>query len=261
MNKNILLAIALSLLSSSAIADAAGTLYFSQDNNANGLYVINTATGAATLSGAGITGVSSLTVGLSLGDRPGTLLGSTWTQINRINEDGSGATLVANVAAEGMEYIPATGTLYTILNQSFRTVNLTTGTIQTTLASPSEDIEGLAYGNGVIYGLVGFGAGLGDLFSYNIAANTWTKLGNVGIQFFDPGLAFDPGLGLLYAIGNQDHNLYTINPNALATTLIGPTGLTTTSGGLAFEPVPEPSIAGVLGLGLAGFIAARKRFA
>jgi hypothetical protein len=229
-----------------------GTLYFSQDNNSTGLYTLSTINGAATLLGD--SAVTSQTVGLAESGNPAKLLGSTWTEIASINADGSGATVLpGSSAAEGLAYDPTTNTLYGILNNDFFRMNGTTGVFIANLTSPGTDLEGLAWApGGIIYGLGGFGLTGGPLYRYSIGADSWTFIGNTGVNFSENGLAYDPITNTLYGIGEQDPNLYRINPLNAATSIVGPTGLSETGGGLAFVPViPEPASAALAGLALA----------
>lgn len=256
---NLLILIALACLFAVPPA-AAGTLYFSQDENSNGLYTLNTTTGLATQ--VGITGVNGSTVGLALGDQPGTLWASRPYGIARVNTDGSGAAYIPDsTVAEGLEY--ADGTLYGAINGEFFTIDTTTGLIATTLAAPDADVEGLAYGNGVIYGLAGFSGPMGNLYKYDIGLDSWSLIGFTGVEFNLPGLAFDGDLGILYAIGSQDNNLYWIDPATAAATAIGPTMLTSiTGGGLAYQgdtTVPEPAACGLIGAALIGLTFWRRR--
>src|SRR5436190_17672879 len=69
-----------------------GTLYLSRDSNPNGLFILDTLTGNATVSGSGTTTVNTSTVGLAMSDTPGVLFGSKPSGLLRINADGSGAT-------------------------------------------------------------------------------------------------------------------------------------------------------------------------
>ncbi len=56
-------------------------------------------------------------------------------------------------------------------------------------------------------------------------------------------------------------DLYSLNTNTGSATLIGHTGLTNVSfNGFADAPVPEPSTAAMIGLGLAGLALVRSRF-
>jgi len=154
------------------------------------------------------------------------------------------------------------GTLYgTHANGTLFTINTTTGALDTTLASPGADVEGLAFGNGVLYGLVGAGSGQGNLLAYDIGSNSWSLVGNSGIAFDNVGLAYNPDLNILYATGNQNGNLYQLDPATGLATLIGPTGFTSAGGGLAFDAgaVPEPATTGLIGLGLAGLAVLRRR--
>jgi hypothetical protein len=110
----------------------------------------------------------------------------------------------------------------------------------------------LAYANGSIYGLAGFGGPRGNLYRYNIGSNSWSFVGDTGIDFNEAGLAYDPSLNTLYAIGSQDGNLYRVNPANALTQLVGPTGLGARGGGLAFVPgIPEPTSILLWAFGLA----------
>jgi hypothetical protein len=260
MNRvNRLCSLAFALLALTA-PTSAGVLYFSQDNNTNGLYVIDTATGAATPAGAATTGVSGATAGLSLGNSASTLYGSLPFGLALINKDGSGFTSVGTTGIEGLEYFG--GTLYGAINGSFFTVDPSTGSSLVSLASPGVDIEGLAYGNGVIYGLQGTNSNAG-LYSYDIGLNAWSFIGATGAGFDQAGLAFDNELNLLYAIGTGSSNLYRIDPATAFATAIGPTGLQALGGGLAFDGgsavIPEPATFAILGAGLAALALLRRR--
>lgn len=249
---------ALMIALTGAGAAQAGILYFSEDSNSNGLYTLNTSNGAAT--NIGISGVTNQTVGLAPSADPEVLYGSQWFNILEINADGTGFTTLGPADAEGLGFDPTTGILYGAINGEFFSIDTTSGTINTNLASPGADVEGLDYGNGVIYGLAAGGA----LFSYNIGGNSWLLIGNTGINFDQVGLAFDSELGILYAKGNQNSLLYSIDPTTAAATVIGDTGIAN-GGGLAFvadsAPVPEPtSVLSLLTLGAlgAGSIIKRK---
>jgi len=114
-------------------------------------------------------------------------------------------------------------------------VDTDTGLSLATLAV-APDASGLTYaGNGIIYAMESFGAGAGKLWKYTIGTDTWTLVGDSGVAFIFAGLAHDPGTNTLYAIGDQDRNLYSLNPTTALATLVGDTGLgSMTSGGLAF---------------------------
>ena len=77
--------------------------------------------------------------------------------------------------------------------------------------------------------------GSGDLYLYDVESDTWTLVGNTGIDGNDAGLAYSPSAGLLYAI-DENGILYSIDPSDASTTTIGDTGLTSTDGnyGAAF---------------------------
>lgn len=239
---------------------AAAQLYFSQDNTGD-LFRINTTTGQATLVGSNATGVTSNTVGLAESASAGVLQGSTWTDLSRINSDGSGFTNVGAISgafdgAEGMAYDPVNNVLYASINGSFGTVNQATA-VSSALAGPGNDVEGLAWAPGGTNGLIyGINRDNGLLQVYDIAGNAWTTVGDTGITWLDPGLAYDPGADVLYAIGDPNtDNLYRIDRFTAAATSIGALNLPggTDGGGLAFiSAVPEPTTVALVAIGMAG---------
>lgn len=233
-----------------------GTLYWNQDGSGR-LFTINTTTGAAT--DIGVSGVTAGTVGLALSPTPGVLYGSAPFGLVTVQADGSGSTFIGGVAMEGMEYVASSNTLYAAINGTFFTVNQVTGAQLTTLASPGVDVEGLAYGNNVIYGL----ASNDNLYAYNIGSNTWSLVGATGFNFDDAGLAYNPTLNILYAVGAGDA-LYTINPGTGAATFVGALGVSGPfEGGLAFaaDQVPEPATISLIALGLGVSFLLRRRVA
>src|SRR4051812_1844977 len=82
---------------------------------------------------------------------------------------------------------------------------------------------------------------------YDIATNTWAAPIDMTTVAKYPGLAFDPSAGLFYMVANPvpttGDRLYTLDSTTFAATLVGPTGVSTLGGGLAFSSVPEPSLA------------------
>lgn len=239
----------------------AGILYLSVDGDTNGLYTLDTTTGIATLSGAGNSGVTSSTVGLAPSADASVLYASQWFDINVINADGSGVTLLGDASAEALAFNPLTGVLYGGINGSFFSISTTTGAIDTNLAAPGSDVEGLAYGNGGIYGLDTNSM----LMFYDIALNTWTNVGSTGLATgFGKGLAFDNELGVLYAISGQDTSLFALSASTGQSRLIGNTGLNFVSGGLAFvssstTAVSEPSLLALFGLGMLALVFRQKK--
>ena len=145
-------------VASAGIVPLQGTLYFSEDFNTNGLYTLDTDTGDATH--VGDSGVVGRTVGLAPNADALELWGSEWFGLNLVQSDGLGVDPISEIAgggiAEGMAFDPDTGTLYGAINTEFFTIDTTTGEMDTLLDDGDIDYEGLAFGNGGIYGLPGF---------------------------------------------------------------------------------------------------------
>lgn len=221
-----------------AALPAQAQLYFSEDSNSTGLYLLDTTTGAAT--NLGDSGVTSSTVGLAPSGTPGVLFGTQFADLLEIQADGSGSVVIGGDGQEGLAFDASTGTLYGAINGAFTTIDPATGLNSSTLAGPGADVEGIAFGNGGVYGLPRFGT---DLLFYDPGTDSWSTIGSTGITWDLAGLAYDPGTDTLYAKGTQDTNLYAIDPATAATTVIGDTGLTA-GGGLAFlgsgmPPIPD----------------------
>ncbi len=110
-----------------------GLLFFSQDSNSNGLYVIDITTGHATLVGDGITSVTSGNVGLSPAALGSTLLfgtssGSVRANLIEIDQDGTGVDVVATeTAAEGLAYDRDNDILYGTKDNRFYSIDPSTG--------------------------------------------------------------------------------------------------------------------------------------
>lgn len=217
---------------------APGTLFFSQDSNANGLYEIDMDTGEATLVGAGITNTTAATVGLAGRGTNDPLIGSTWSTLVDIEQDGSAATQFSTESAEALAYSSDTGLVYTLINNTFESVSPNTGALVETLTSPGTDVEGIATNEseGVIYGICGDS----QLRSYDISADSWSILFDTGLNLsIGCGLAYDAVEDVLYAIGDNDspQTVYRIDVSAQTVTAIGDMNVSNSpTGGLAWVP-------------------------
>jgi hypothetical protein len=210
-------------------AEPAATLYLSQDSNGNGLYRLDPATGAAT--NVGMSGVTSMTVGLTYDPSEGVLLGSNPNGLLAIMPDGSGSTNRGGTTTEALAYDYVNGVLYGAINGLFFTVDKATGANTGALAVPGFDAEGLAFraDTGTIYAI---GGSSNQLYAYDIASGTWSAVGTHGLNLDDAGLTYDPWHDVLYATGGGDGNLYRISASTGEATLVGSTGLATANGGI-----------------------------
>jgi len=253
------IAVALLLLSTATVASA--QLYFLRDNTGQ-LYSLSTSTGAATQV-AIISAVTSNTIGATESPTPGLMYGSTYQNLVSFRTDGTNMHVIGPIngggGAEGLAFCIPSGILYASINGTFFTINPSTGALVTNLAAPlgGADVEGLAcdHTHNIVYGMSGFSGPKGDLYRYTPGTDTWAFVGNAGVPFLENGLAYDTAKGVLYALGSQDGNLYSINPVTAAATVIGPTGLGPVGGGLAMfpvlAPIPTLSLGALAGLLLA----------
>ena len=213
-----------------------GVLYFSQDSNSDGLYRLDIFTGVATLVGA--SGVAGSTVGLAYRPDKDFLYGSKWSELLKIARDGSGAVDKGGEGTEGLAYDPIKKVLYGAINRQFFTIKKSNGSKIEDLTGPGFDAEGIAVDpkTGVVYAI-------GDstlLRKYDPDTDTWSDVGDTGLDWAAGGLAYNPGLHMLYACGsNQGNDLYTIDPDTAETAKIGDSGVTL-EGGLAFAPGVTP---------------------
>ncbi|MCA9710600.1 MAG: hypothetical protein KDK70_32460, partial [Myxococcales bacterium] len=208
-------------------------LFFSEDGNPNGLYELSPVDGSITALGT--SGVTSSTCGLTYDANTGTLLGSRPFELIEIQTDGSGFVSLGLVTAEGLAYDALTNTLYGAVNGTFFTIDPSNGAMLSSLPGPGFDVEGLAFdpNQGIVYGV-------GDstsLVAYDVAAGSWSVVGNTGLNWDSGGLAFDPNTNLLYAVAfAQGTGLYTIDPATAVPTLVGHNGLgVLLRGGLAAQ--------------------------
>lgn len=211
------------------------TLYFSQDDNGNGLYKIDTTTGVGTLAGSGVSGVTSSTVGLAYRASDDALYGSRYASLLKIELDGSGATDLGGIGNEALAFDNDSGILYGTINGAFRSINPADGTQAVDLADPGADVEGLAVDpeTGIVYGVTR-GAG-SVLMAYDIVTNTWSTVGSLGMTVWDPGLAYHPVQKKLYMVEGETASIYTINKADATVTLVGAHGISGNGGGgLAF---------------------------
>jgi len=217
--------------------DQGGVLYFSKDNDGNGLYYLDTETGKATH--VGISGVTSSTVGLAYNEVSDILYGSKWSTLLHIRRNGSEAEDVGGAGTEGLAFDPNLTTLYGAINGRFFIMNPETGEIIEDLPGPGFDAEGLAVdpSTGTVYAV----GNSNDLAAYNPFTREWTTIGDTGYNWYLGGLAYDPGQDVLYACASaQGTYLYIIDPYTAYATVIGDAGVGL-RGGLAFAPGVNPA--------------------
>ncbi|WP_202224520.1 hypothetical protein, partial [Okeania sp. KiyG1] len=204
-------------------------LYFSSDSPDGDLYSLNRTTGNATPISTNPNFIGIRTRGLAPSDSSGLLYGSD-NSLFKINANGTVVNQIGNsfLNYEGLAYDASRDILYGINGSSFYSINPNTGE-EFNLSSPFSSLEGLAFGNGGVYGL----GSSQDLMFYNPNANNWSTIGDTGISSWNNvGLAFDTEKNVLYAKRDGDTLLYEIDASTAQTQSIGDTGVVD-GGGLA----------------------------
>jgi len=135
-------------------------------------------------------------------------------EVNAANGSLRTISLKTGAFYAGMDFDPATGTLWACSGSFLYTVNPATGRPLTTRQlTGSSDVFNLSVGpNGTLYGL---GNGNGNLYQINTATAAAILIGSSGYGMF--GLEFGPG-GVLYGCG---YDLFQIDVNTGAATDLG----------------------------------------
>ncbi len=224
---------------------ATGNLYLSVPADAQGLHVLDTATGQATRVGQGQNGNAT---GLAPSRDRGSLFGTDIIWLVRVQRDGSAVAVMSqlNPLAEGLAYDPIGDVIYAAGNGYLNVRSVGTGEIVKDWMRPpnSPDVEGLAFDpeSRTLYGLArGYSshpANNQGLLALDVdaAAPAWTSAGSTSGLWENAALAFDEEAGVLYATGRQGDlgSLYRIDPATGATVRVGDTGLAVASGGMAW---------------------------
>ena len=206
-----------------------GKLYFTSDFSGDSFYSLNTTTGNATRVSTNPNFIGMR--GLAPSDSSSFLYGGS-NELFKINADGSVANQIGNnfINYDGLAYDASRDILYGTNGSSFYSINPNTGEEISNLASPFTSLQGLAFGNGGVYGL----GSNQDLMFYDPNTDNWSTIGDTGISSWNNvGLAFDTEKNVLYAKRDGDTLLYEIDVSTAELTVIGDTGIQY-GGGLAF---------------------------
>jgi len=232
------------------------------------VYSIDSATGTATPLVS--TTFESAIVGLEY------LNGTVYVSDIKIGDDyhfgsidlGTGAFTPINVPGGSLGWYslagdPVAGVLYAVDGSGNpKLVSVTPGGVVTDIGPTDGPVPmaGLAFDslNGILYG-----AGDGDLYTFNLSTGSATLVGSTGLGFnVNAGLAYDAATGTLYLNSAETNSLYSVNAGTGLATLIGP-NLQSGIEGLAFIPdaaaVPEPGSLLIVALGGAAIALKQRR--
>ena len=202
------------------------------DSNRN-LYELNIATGFPTLLRP-VTSNAGLVSALAVGPENTVYLSSNSNRELHTLELLTGvATLVGPygdpaIIMHGLEYVPATDTLYGLSfhNGGFYSISQATG------AATLIGLTGLnGFGNlgwnpvaGLLFMTNLDASGAASLFTVNLATGAPTLVGPLNGPNFPSALAYYPDDGNLYLLDNVSDALFTVNMATGTATLVGPTG-------------------------------------
>lgn len=219
-----------------------GGLFLNGGGTANRLYLLDHVTGEAHELGAGLTEYFH-SGGLAWGGDRSALLGTDFYDLYSMPVNGNQPTKLNTgpCSAEGLAMDIDADVLYQSVNGILQTVSPVDCETTAMLMRTGPDIEGLALDaeNQLLYGI---GRNDDRLLRLDLAAGepyAWTAVGSTGAQWDQSGLAYDPALQVLYAVGHETDlaGLYTIDPLTAQTSLVGDTGLVAAVGGLAWIPL------------------------
>jgi hypothetical protein len=240
--------------------------------NLSSLYTVDPLTAQATLVGPVLlNGTTQLTI-TALAFQPGTgvlfgVSGSEYSpsrQLLTINPTTAHASSLGTIGTTSSQNVSditfaADGTLYGWTTRGGPLVSLDpVNAARTLIGSTANGTQGngLAFNpSGTLY--VAGPTGPGDLYTVNRTTGAITSvatLSNVPLNFGSNinAMASD-AQGLLYVTGRDSgHQLATINPATGVMTSVGT--LPFEADALAFSPIPEPSVIGLLAAGLLGLL-------
>ena len=222
---------------------AEGVLFFLETQNEDGLFVLDSLTGAA--EHVGVSETLGQRAGLAPSLDQGRLFATNERRLMQLGIERPGVIGRQETPARALALDPANNRLYgSGRNGAFFVVDQQFGGVLELRPVSPVELVGMAFGNELVYGISHEST---SLYAFDPEFSTWHIIGDTGLAWsFDAGLAFDPARSQLFAKRNGDTTLYRIDPTTAEVAAVGNTGRES-GGGLALMPgIDDPTGSGLV---------------